>query len=477
MPLGAERGEAPSLGPQARGRVAEARGPRPWARLGVGVPLVAAAIPPIVIARATNHYGLDLPYWDQWSFVPTLVAAMEGHLRFGMLWEQSNEHRLVLPKLLMIGLAHLTRWNVRAEMAASVVVALGTFAALVALIGRTVRPLAPVLSRWLVLATSVLLFSMCQWENWTWGWQVQIFMNVFASVLAACGLAWFGATWRGVTTMCAAGLVAVLSFASGLCLLAAIPLGLAFAAAVRRGNGVLPKIAVATGFGAAVFGLYMRGFQHPAHHPSPLIALAQPGAYLYYVLAYVGSSLGSWSPLHAAIAGGCGVLALVVAAGWICSREPACRAALPPWILLACYALLTGAMTGIGRLGFGVGQALAPRYTTITALFWVSCLAVVGLAIARALRNATLGTAHLVLVATAACALTLAVEGFAWSSYHGYNAIRQRRDAVRRARACARYPDKAADDCLRLVFPDAATVRAGAKELRRVRLGLFRDAQ
>jgi hypothetical protein len=49
-----------------------------------------------------------------------------------------------------------------------------------------------------------------------------------------------------------------------------------------------------------------------------------------------------------------------------------------PWLVLGAYGLISGAVTGIGRLHFGPNSAIAPRYEPVRVFFYI---AVVGLAL------------------------------------------------------------------------------------------------
>src|SRR5262245_38487639 len=131
--------------------------------------LLAAAAPPLVIAGAVARHARNVPLQDQWTFVPMVLDGLAGRIGFGALWTQNNEHRLVLPRLLLVGLARLTAWDVRVEMACNLLVALATLALLAALVRRTVGPTAPGLVAWLVATSSVFVFSPVQWQNWLWG--------------------------------------------------------------------------------------------------------------------------------------------------------------------------------------------------------------------------------------------------------------------------------------------------------------------
>ena len=92
----------------------------PW-RDRQHVPVIAllTVIPMAHVAGIIGVYGVDVPYWDQWRLVPLLAALDDGTMRVSDLWAIHNEHRVLFPRLVMLGLAQLSGWNTRWEMAAS----------------------------------------------------------------------------------------------------------------------------------------------------------------------------------------------------------------------------------------------------------------------------------------------------------------------------------------------------------------------
>ena len=76
------------------------------------------------------RYGSNVPKWDDFSIVPQLAGVRPVTLRW--LWEQGNEHRIPLPKLIMLSASRLAGNDVRAEMYLSVLALSGLSAALIA---------------------------------------------------------------------------------------------------------------------------------------------------------------------------------------------------------------------------------------------------------------------------------------------------------------------------------------------------------
>src|SRR2546423_1235273 len=83
------------------------------------------------------RYGADVPRWDDFDVVPVLIG--EQPITAGWLWSQHNDHRVPLPRLVLITAYRLLGHNFRAGMVCSVV-ALGLVAAgLVAAAGSGAR--------------------------------------------------------------------------------------------------------------------------------------------------------------------------------------------------------------------------------------------------------------------------------------------------------------------------------------------------
>src|SRR5438128_414906 len=79
-----------------------------------------------------------------------------GTLRFADLWAQHNEHRLLLPNLVMLALAQLTQWDTRATIVASFVVSLATLGVLGLIIRSTLGRSAPAIAGWVFLGVSLM---------------------------------------------------------------------------------------------------------------------------------------------------------------------------------------------------------------------------------------------------------------------------------------------------------------------------------
>ncbi|HEX4748333.1 MAG TPA: hypothetical protein VH302_02220, partial [Bryobacteraceae bacterium] len=76
------------------------------------------------------HYYCALPVWDYWRTAENLTAYKQFHV--ATLWQQHNEHRIILPELIYAADALLMHARQILPIACSVVFYLGAFAVIAA---------------------------------------------------------------------------------------------------------------------------------------------------------------------------------------------------------------------------------------------------------------------------------------------------------------------------------------------------------
>src|SRR4030042_75966 len=170
--------------------------------------------PPALILFFIKNYSVNIPYMDQWDgFLNILVAFKEDSLDFSYLWAQHNEHRPLFPKIIMLLLASASHWNAIWEQYISFFIQIGTLL----LIFDISRRSLPIQNRAIFkIITSILLFSMVQYENWSWGWQIQIFLNIFAVTFSVWALSRWPDNWFALILAILGAIIATYSFANGM---------------------------------------------------------------------------------------------------------------------------------------------------------------------------------------------------------------------------------------------------------------------
>lgn len=327
----------------------------------VAVPLLAWLV---AIPRLGRLHAND--WWDVMSKLAT-GSQLRGDLA-AWLAIRSNEHRIPLGALvyrleLWLGGGdnrHLSLWAV----------------ALMAVIASGLLALIPTglagWPRWLLAGGLVgLAFTPAAVHCVALGFSGTLWLGANAwALVAVIGLGQIldgreRATWWTAL----AGLAAAATYSSGL----PLPILLAAAAIVGRAS-LASRLALATSAAAMLAVVVLGGQSSPGHHPTPTL---DPGLVAHYLAAWLGSIASSAAAPAAAI-GAVGLLA----AGWAAVSllrvdGPRRRRLLPIAVLLA-YALGNGLATAVTRAGFGIEQATASRYATLSGLAWASLLLLLG---------------------------------------------------------------------------------------------------
>ncbi|HUY61864.1 MAG TPA: hypothetical protein VMW49_08300, partial [Candidatus Dormibacteraeota bacterium] len=243
----------------------------------VVAPLAAAPI--ALYAWFVWAYGVDTVFWDQWHIVRLLQLGAGGHLGWGALWAQHNQNRMLFPNLVMIGLAGVTHFNTRAEMAGSVVCLGLAFAALARLaLGHGDGP------RWALVPIAWLLFTLVQDLSALQGFQIAWYMILLAFLLALLALERADRAPGWVAVAILAAVVASYSSLQGLLVW---PAGLAYV--LGRGTRAPAR---AAWIGAALLTTAGYGWGinvHATGGPSLGFTLLHPGGSAAYLLTLLGA--------------------------------------------------------------------------------------------------------------------------------------------------------------------------------------------
>ena len=226
-----------------------------------------------------------------------------------------------------------------------------------------------------------MAFWAVQWENFTWGFQVQIFGVVLGATVVLHRVAFGGASWASLLATLAAMACTALTLSTGfLAVAVAVPL----AWWVGR-----PRRDIACfGSAAAVFSILAVASLNRAGSGTggSVDALHHLTQIAVYAVVALGGPIGdgvSWivpvDRVTAAFVAGSAGLALLLSllqSALAAPRSP--RDAMLS--ALAVFGVLTAASTAFGRWTLGPAQAMSSRYATSALAFWVALCFLLNLA-------------------------------------------------------------------------------------------------
>jgi hypothetical protein len=315
-------------------------------------------------------WGIDFPYMDQWEAV-LFLEKLENHtLSFQDLFAQHNEHRILFPKFIMIVGAYFTNWNIVFELWINILLGI----LLYGVVAKNLKPIlaSPTITHQSVLIAiiSLLVFSFSQYENWRWGWQIQIFLNVLMVCLGIDFLSKSAVSVKYFMAAIIAGGVATYSFANGI-LFWAVGLVVLYFSPLQNTRKIT-YLTVWGIFSTILAWIYFQNYHRPEEHPVPILSLDYLLNYIAFVLAYLGNPIFESDANASFIFGIVGVL--IYAYGWyrIYTLKQFNKTPYTIFFYWSLYTLMSAGVTALGRTGLGLPSASASRYVTICNFFWIN---------------------------------------------------------------------------------------------------------
>jgi hypothetical protein len=335
--------------------------------------IAAAAVAPILYLLYLDRYAVNSFVDDDWSVVPLVHAALHGHLSFRALWSQHNESRLVIGNVVDVLFGFANRLDVRGIIFFSAAVFIVSYLGVLGLFRKYIaRPLTPIT----VLAVGVIWFSLADYQNALWAFQVSWYLTLLFFVMMLCALLlperrrplWFAVA---LVLAVAASLSTVQGF---LCW----PLGAVCLLWPRATRRVLPQGAIWLGAMTATIGVYVYGYSFSAGNtclvPSQCTStfeLHHPQTVLEFFFALIGNVIPGETnglstrvddPARFVVVGVAlfAVSVFILVQSW---RQRDGRERLPLPALLILFALFFDLTIVVGRAGTGVaGAVYSNRY-------------------------------------------------------------------------------------------------------------------
>ena len=423
------------------------------------LPLLLAILPAIFIALLILHFSVDSPIWDEWLVGGYLDKFARGTLSFYDLYEQQNEYRQFFPNLIFVSLGWLTRWDVRAWMVVTFLLA-GLVSFNIYHLGKQPTGESSVRVTWTYIIANVIIFSPLQYENWLQGQQLIYFVPIacLTSSLLIASADRLRTDARFV--LCAvASIIASFSSANGmLCWVLLFPiLARLFPKDKPQRKAWWMGVWIAGFLLTALF--YFLGYRTQAQIPALNEPAFNPMKAVAYFLAILGTPLAPGSFVLASIAG-LVLLSLFVWSGlafWRLQRSSESQAQrMLAWLVVGAYSVLTALLITLGRSGPIQAWSLpAIRYTTYSVYLPVALVYLVPILLRepsaelRLFKSGFSKERLLVFLAAAVMVVHLPIYLL------GVKQMSTFRSGSLQAKACSLFVNVVDDECLTTkVFPD-----------------------
>ncbi len=354
--------------------------------------------PALFTAKLVRDKSVDVGCWDQWENAPLLQKWHDGTLTWHDLYAPQIQHRIVVPRLMVIALTHLSGGDFRWENYATFAMVLLSAALLYRLLRKTLGE-----SLWvagLAFIANLLIFSPMLYQIFFWGsslWMA-IPMPCLLAILNLLSIKPASALqprpWLAFAAAILLAEIATLSFAHGILfwpiLISYILLQPSLAS--MRTRLILAGICLV--IGTVTIVSYFTEFNNVAHHAYSLKvgdpamestmdfrSAADRAKFLGFFLGFLGNPFARTPfqdhPLLSAESLGVWVLgAFVLIAGlFVCTKSGRrmWREALP-WLALAAYVIGVALAISKGRSSIGEHRAVTTRYLVISFYLPISTL-------------------------------------------------------------------------------------------------------
>jgi len=323
------------------------------------------ALPLVVDITYVYLFGVNMPWMDQFNFVPLLGKPLPEVFWSHQFFLQHNEHKMYFPRFIMILLGHLTKYNVVAEMYFIQLLLLGSLGILWLELRRHFSDrLNGKLLIWF-LPVPFLVFSLRQHVNLLFGFQIQQACVLLLGLLCFFLIERLGdgpaRRWGVFSAAIFSAFLVSFSSAGGLLVWPVAWIQLFLLGIEKKLKRRLMLVWAA--FGTGTWFLYFLNYQKPSQHPSTFYALHHPLEGIGFFFAYIGGAVFQ-DVSYAVVAGFMIVIVSGITLIHLCQDGKVKEQSF--WLAVFSLAYITAVSAVASRSGFGVCQASASKYSTFS---------------------------------------------------------------------------------------------------------------
>ncbi|WP_445634869.1 Glycosyltransferase RgtA/B/C/D-like domain-containing protein [Nostoc sp. DSM 114161] len=428
---------------------------------------IAYSLPILLIFWFVTSFTVNIPVWDDWELVYLFNKIYSGTASFSDFFAQHNEHRIFFPRIIFAILAFSSKWNIKLETYFSLLLALVNFAVLYKIAAHSSNKNNKLLFHLFNLTTCVVNFSLLQYENWLWGFQIAWLLINTCLILAVFILTVpknLHPNFRlSLASLCC--IIASFSSAHGLLSWLVLLPSVYLVEGITKQKKI--RILVWLVLFAFCVAIYSINYEKPSHHPSIFFIFQQPLIGVKYFFVMIGFSLGK--TILTPMVNGLIIFSNFSFFNIYCFKnyQSVFFGKAVPWLSLGWFAVLFVLITTLGRAGFGIETATSSRYVTVSILLVISCLQLCRLWIVYKWQDAVKNT-H---VYSGLC-LGFLICIFVFSSksciVQGKN-IWKGNNAAKHCLEVINFIDtKSPNNCLHMFYPDPLKIVESSKTLQKL---------
>jgi hypothetical protein len=332
--------------------------------------IVLILLPLIFLISNIYYFKVNVPWDDEWNFIPTINKFYTHTLPISDLWIPVNEHRIVLPMMIYLNLIKYTSWDNAYMLIPSVFLAIILFI----FVSREIRKLFIYLhikSFWPFLFISIMIFSINQFENWILSGQFAVFLCIFALLLGLSIIIRSNLSPKSFFLAVSSGFISSISFGYGVLFW---PLGLFF---LIKNEIKHKKMYVYLWLiiSCTILTFYFTNLKVQAFTPFKLTFSRYFLNFFAYIFLFIGRPLGVifyHKPLLSVFMGILCVSFNISFFMIILKDKKINSRFLDIPLLFSLITIGCAVITALSRAGSGYEQAHSSRYISVANFIWIS---------------------------------------------------------------------------------------------------------
>jgi len=430
---------------------------------------IGTITPAILSIYFIQNFAVPTVFQDEWEIVPQLRIIFSGEDIFSLnLHYPHNEHIPIFPKLILIALASISSYNIFLEIIVGWIFLSLTVLVLWFLLVKTNPEI-----RWLIVPISWLSYSFVQYENFLWGWasihwHSTIFLVVTAIYFLNNAKESIKSLWLFVILSSIATFTHLIGAVTWL-------IGLTYFGSIKKQYFAIIVISF-----ILISSSYFLLTDSQRNYGIISTNIDEPFEITKYVFIFLGNAFKITLDLEqqSLVSLTIGVIffsifVTITILYYFTKVGQKLKSNIRPWFNLCLFSFFVAIITGIGRIDFGIHQALSTRYVLVSNLFLDGIFVITIVMISYQIKNEESITRKKILKTILVILVILLALYIVENYLAGWYGATLWKELQSTGAECLINYKEASDDCLGLLYPNPETVRNRAKILEEYCLGPF----
>jgi len=331
------------------------------------LPFLIILLPLIILLSIFSVYSVNVLFGDDWDIIWRLKVYKYGDFGFKDIFIQHNESRPVFPMLLMTFLSNLTDVDVRVQMLFSIFLMFLICILFWQRFKISINEKKTLKLSLFFLPISIMLFSLRQYENFFWGFQIIFILFLFFALISFIFFEKFVNEKKDkkkfiyFLSSILFAFMATFSMSSGLCIWLIYIFFL-----LLINNKINKKYIIILFFiSLIIFAIYFFNYTKPIYTPETKCFLKQPIYFLQFFVALIGNSL-VFNFFHNAFIIGIFLLFFLFYVLKNYKKVIKNHNKNIFWYIIILFSICNAILVSVGRMGYGISLTQVSRYSSLT---------------------------------------------------------------------------------------------------------------